>query len=249
MRKLMRLLRFRLAVLTMVLALPVTAQAQFSYITNDGAITITWYSGPDGAVTIPASVNGLPVTSIGYNSFAGLGLTGLTIPNSVTNIGNSAFFGCGALTSVTIPGSVTSIGSFAFSGCGNLRSVYFQGNVPRGDSSVFSNDDDLIFPYKGPTLYSLPGTTGLGCTFGLLPTVLWNPQAEISGPSFGVRTNHFGFTITGTSNIVVVVEASTDLINPTWSPVRTNTLADGSSYFTDPHWTNYPRRFYRLRSP
>jgi hypothetical protein len=46
-----------------------------------------------------------------------------------------------------------------------------------------------------------------------------------------------------------VVEASTDLINPTWSPVNTNTLTDGSSYFSDPDWTNYATRFYRLRSP
>jgi hypothetical protein len=44
-----------------------------------------------------------------------------------------------------------------------------------------------------------------------------------------------------------VVEASTDLIN--WQPVQTNTLTSGSVYFSDPQWTNYPGRFYRLRSP
>ena len=67
--------------------------------------------------------------------------------------------------------------------------------------------------------------------------------------SFGVRTNQFGFTITGTSNLVIVVEACTNLANPVWSPVGTNTLTGGSSYFSDPQWTNYPGRFYRLRSP
>jgi Bacterial Ig-like domain len=65
----------------------------------------------------------------------------------------------------------------------------------------------------------------------------------------GVRTNRFGFTITGTSNLVIVVEACTNVAHPTWSPVGTNTLTGGSSYFSDPQWTNYPRRFYRLRSP
>jgi hypothetical protein len=79
--------------------------------------------------------------------------------------------------------------------------------------------------------------------------VLWNPQVQTSDASFGVRTNQFGFTITGTSGLVVVVEACTSLANPIWSPAGTNTLTGGSSYFSDPQWTNYPSRFYRLRWP
>ena len=51
------------------------------------------------------------------------------------------------------------------------------------------------------------------------------------------------------SGLVIVVEASADLANPFWTPVGTNTLTGGSSYFSDPEWTNYPARFYRLRSP
>jgi hypothetical protein len=50
-------------------------------------------------------------------------------------------------------------------------------------------------------------------------------------------------------NIPLVVEACTNLANPIWSPLATNTLSNGSSYFSDPQWTNYPTRFYRLRSP
>ena len=65
---------------------------------------------------------------------------------------------------------------------------------------------------------------------------------------FGVRTNQFGFNLNwASSEASVVVEASTDLIN--WQPVQTNTLTTGSAYFSDPQWTNYPGRFYRLRSP
>jgi hypothetical protein len=91
--------------------------------------------------------------------------------------------------------------------------------------------------------------TGWGSPFAGRPAVLWNPQVQTSGASFGVRTNQFGFTITGSSNLVIVVEACTNLVNPIWSPVGTNTLTSGSSYFSDPRWTNYPSRFYRLRSP
>ena len=40
-----------------------------------------------------------------------------------------------------------------------------------------------------------------------------------------------------------------DLAKPEWSPVGTNTLAGGLSYFSDSQWTNHPARFYRLRSP
>jgi hypothetical protein len=72
---------------------------------------------------------------------------------------------------------------------------------------------------------------------------------QASGPNFGVRTNQFGFTIIGNDGLFVVVEATTNLFNPTWFPVSTNTLTGGSSYFSDPQWTNHPTRFYRLRSP
>ncbi|OJU46847.1 MAG: hypothetical protein BGN96_06280 [Bacteroidales bacterium 45-6] len=47
----------------------------------------------------------------------------MTIPNSVTSIGDWAFYDCGGLTSVTIPGSVTSIGTVAFANCKGLKSV------------------------------------------------------------------------------------------------------------------------------
>jgi hypothetical protein len=71
-------------------------------------------------------------------------------------------------------------------------------------------------------------------------------QMQIRSGSLGVRTNQFGFNITGASNIVVVVEANTNLAKPTWSPLCTNILTGGSSYFSDPQWTNHPSRFYRL---
>jgi hypothetical protein len=64
-----------------------------------------------------------------------------------------------------------------------------------------------------------------------------------------VKTNRFGFMISWATNMSVVVEACTNPANPSWSQVGTNTLTGGWSYFSDPDWTNYPRRFYRLRSP
>jgi len=108
---------------------------------------------------------------------------------------------------------------------------------------VFLND-------LNATTYYLPGTTGWSVfsTHTGLPVVLWNPQVQ-TGASFGVLMNQFGFNITNAGNPVIVVEACTNLANPVWSPVSTNTITAGSSYFSDPTWTNYSCRFYRLRSP
>ena len=165
-----------------------------------------------------------------------------TIPGGVTNIGTFAFSGCLRLASVTIPGSVAGIQNYAFFYCPNLIGVYFTGNAPAPRDTMFSGSSQVI-------VYYLPGTTGWGDPYSKRPAVLWNPQVLSSGPSFGVRTNRFGFVITGSSNLVIVVEASTNLLKSTWLPVGTNTLTSGASYFSDPSWTNYRARYYRLRSP
>jgi hypothetical protein len=107
-----------------------------------------------------------------------------------------------------------------------------------------------VFLYaNNATIYYLPGTMGWGATFADRPAVLWTPRIESSDAPFDVRTNQFGFNISWASDLVTVVEACANLTNPTWAPVGTNTLAGGSSYFSDPEWTNHPVRFYRLRSP
>jgi hypothetical protein len=59
----------------------------------------------------------------------------------------------------------------------------------------------------------------------------------------------FGFVVSWATNLSVVVEACTNLANSTWSPVSTNALTRGWFYFSDPQWTNYPARLYRIRSP
>jgi hypothetical protein len=245
MRKLTRLVRFRLAVLTLVLALPAAVTAQYTYTTNNGTITITGYTGPAGAVTIPGTIDGLPVTGIGDEAFAFLwNLTNVTMGNSVSSIGDYAFAVCNDLTTITIPDGITSIGEEAFLGCDGLRGVYFQGVAPNvSGESVF----DAL---RGTTtVYYLPGTTGWGTTFAGLPTALWKPEVQAGHSSFGVRTNQFGFDIARASGMTVVVEASTGLVNPTWSPISTNTFSGNTLYFSDAQWTNYPSRFYRVRWP
>ncbi|MFZ0829383.1 MAG: leucine-rich repeat domain-containing protein [Verrucomicrobiia bacterium] len=172
-------------------------------------------------------------------------LVNLIIPDSVTSIGYESFYGCSSLTNITIPNSVSSIGDSAFAGCTSLVGIFFRGNAPDSVGSfVFDVGTNL-------TAYYLPGTTGWD-DFTLLtgvPTALWLPAMLTTDGSFGVETNQFGFNISWAGGQTVVVEACTNLANPVWQPVQTNTLTTGSAFFSDPQWTNYPGRFYRLRSP
>jgi len=84
---------------------------------------------------------------------------------------------------------------------------------------------------------------------GGVSAVLWNPLGPSGNASMGVQNNQFGFHFTGPATLVVVVEASTNLANPVWVPLQTNTLANGSFSFSDPQWTNLPARYYRVSAP
>jgi hypothetical protein len=170
------------------------------------------------------------------------------LPNGVTTIDTSAFDVGSEIhlpgpANVTIPASVTNIGDTAFSGCRNLAGLYFLGNAPTNVGSfVFYQCDNAVAWY-------LPGASGWGSTFSGIPALPWNPQVQSGEASFGVQSNRFGFRITGSTNLFAVIEAATNLSSPTWQPVQTNTLTNGSVYFSDPGWTNFSRRFYRLRAP
>jgi hypothetical protein len=171
-------------------------------------------------------------------------LSSITIPTGVTSLKDDVFFACYSLTNITIAGSVTNIGNNAFD-TETLTIAYFAGNAPVADSTGLSTTATV------PVAYCLPGTSGWSAFSSNtgVPVVLWNPLIQTGGSNFGVKNHHFGFNITNTNNLVVVVEACTNLANPVWTPLTTNTLTNGTFYFSDPEWTNSPNRFYGLGFP
>ncbi len=96
-------------------------------LTKDAETLIRGNMGNDGEVVIPDGVK-----IVGEGAFKSLGLECATIPNSVTNIGVSAFEGCWDLAQVIIPGSVKTIEMRAFDSCENLVSL----EIARGLESI-----------------------------------------------------------------------------------------------------------------
>ncbi|MBR1922203.1 MAG: leucine-rich repeat domain-containing protein, partial [Paludibacteraceae bacterium] len=106
---------------------------------KDKTTLIQYPGGKQGAYTIPNSV-----TSIGESAFYNCSsITSVTIPNSVTSIGERAFYECTSLTSVTIGNSVTSIGYQAFAFCTGLTSVTIGNSVTSIGDHAFTDCSGL----------------------------------------------------------------------------------------------------------
>ena len=120
------------------------------------SITITNYIGTASNVSIPALIGGLPVTVIGEHAFSYCeSLVNITIPSSVTAIGDWAFFSA-SLTSVTIPSSVATIGERAFAFCKRLTSITID---PQNSAYMIVNG--VLFDKAGKTILCYPaGKTG-----------------------------------------------------------------------------------------
>ena len=157
------------------------ASGNTHYSSIDGVLynyvqdTLIQCPGAKTSVTIPNSV-----TSIGSSAFEDCsGLTSVTIPIGVTSIGNDAFGWCSGLTLVTIGNGVTVIGDRAFSGCSGLTSVTIPTGVTSIGVGVFSNCSDLISinVASGNTHYSSIDGVLYNC---VQDTLILCPEAKTS---------------------------------------------------------------------
>ncbi len=129
------------------------------------------------------------VTSIGNSAFWGCdNLTSIIIPNSVTSIGESAFSGCDNLTNVTIGSSVTSIGNSAFSGCENLTSIIIPNSVTEIGESAFFICDNLASVTIGSSV-TVIGGDAFWCCYNLTSIIIPNSVTSIGERAFWGCTN------------------------------------------------------------
>lgn len=176
----LRVLSAFLAVAMLLTLLPAAAfaapapESDFEYGVNKNTATITKYKGAGGTVEIPATLGGYPVTGIqmqafiectslksvsmpesmtwiGDSAFAGCtGLEQVEFSPNLTTIGPNSFYSCNGLTSVVVPDKVTSIESLAFFGCLNLESITIPASVTTLDSSfVFGCTNLKKIEFKG----------------------------------------------------------------------------------------------------
>lgn len=113
---------------------------EYTYL-DDGTIEISkWTDLTAGMVTVPQTLNGTKITSIGRFAFYNCDeMTGIILPGTITNIGTYAFSGCTSLKEISIPDSVISIQTNAFSNCSDLHTVKL--------SSALSSISDWTFAY------------------------------------------------------------------------------------------------------
>ena len=183
-------------------------------------------------VTLPSTL-----TSIGYNAFYNCSeLTNIIIPEGVTSIGSYAFEDCSGLTSITIPDSVTSISNGAFYSCGRLTSI----TIPSSVTSIGSD----AFRYCGLTSITIPeGVTRIGnnafeyCN-GLrsviLPSTLTSIGAEAFRYCYGLENTTINSTTPPTFGSYALDNTNNSfIIYVPAGVVETYKAADGWSNYAD----------------
>ena len=163
----------------------------YNIVGDGGGVRITFVQPePTGALTIPAVLGGKPVTDIGdkllFNGYYYYGgdLTSVTIPNSVTNIGDWAFASCTNLTDVTIGSGVTRIGEYAFHWCYRMADVTIPDSVTSIGDGAFSSCANLTNVTIGSGVTSI-GKSAFHTCYALTDVTIPDSVTSIGRYAFG----------------------------------------------------------------
>ena len=129
----------------------------FAFTPDNTAVIVTRYNGTAADVTIPSRYKSKPVTMIDHAAFFNSVVTSVTIPDSVTSIGDNAFGFCSQLTNISIPNSVTDIGFSAFAHCTSLKSITLPSSLSSISEALFSGCSQLTtiqIPDSVPSIQS-----------------------------------------------------------------------------------------------
>lgn len=153
-----------------------------------------------GSVTIPSTIDGYTVVGLGGNGYSegifqgSSGITGITIPNTVTTIGYKAFYNCVGLKNITIPDSVTSIGSYAFHGNTGLTSVTLSSNLSTIGSYAFYECTGLTSITFSDSISSI-GTSAFYGAKGLKSLIIPDSVTTIGESAFRYCTGLTNITL------------------------------------------------------
>lgn len=137
----------------------------FKFILNNTAVIVTRYryKGTAADVTIPSCYKGKPVTMIDHAAFFNSVVTSVTIPDSVTSIGDNAFGFCSQLTNISIPNSVTDIGFSAFAHCTSLKSITLPSSLSSISEALFSGCSQLTTIHIPDSVLSIQSNAFYHC--------------------------------------------------------------------------------------
>lgn len=144
-------LAIAVSICPMTYAESVVTAGDITYVIDGNNATVYKYSGNGGAVTIPAKVNGVPVTAIGNYAFAEeygktdptKRITSVTVAGSIKTIGNGAFMECTSLKKVELSPVVESLGDAVFWLCESLESVAAFSTIKTMGANVFGKCSKL----------------------------------------------------------------------------------------------------------
>ena len=179
-----------------------TNGVEWTYEVVDGAIVLGGKAmktavpkNTSGALTIPATIDRLPVRGIGKDAFASCSaLTSVTIPFGVTNIGETAFLECSGLVSVTIPSSVTRIECGAFGICRSLKSITIPPSMTRIEDQTFVDCGGLESVIITPSVTSIEACSFQRCS-GLTSVTIPFSVTNIEQSAFSFCSGAMAFCV------------------------------------------------------
>lgn len=162
----------------------------YTLIDNNSAVEITSCSNTATDITVPDTIEGLPVTKIGFLAFsnASAQLRSVTLPNSITTIGEAAFSNCTSLVKINIPANVTCINTNVFANCSSLASIDIPNSVTSIGYSAFGSCSSLTNINIPDSVTSIDTEAFSGCS-SLTSIVLPDSVTTVGEDVFRACTN------------------------------------------------------------
>ncbi|MBR6338140.1 MAG: leucine-rich repeat protein [Ruminococcus sp.] len=171
-----------------------TQYGDFWGIVKNNKMIITDYTGTSSAVSIPSTLGGYTVTALGdsdnyFPFMSNKSVTSVTIPNTVTTLGEGAFSSCTSLQSVTLPSSLTEIADSLFAGCTSLKTINIPSTVTSIGPYAFTGCSSLASATLPAGLTSIGNYAFLGCTSLMELTLGKNVAISSTGYAVGYKAS------------------------------------------------------------